>query len=90
MSHSHVDDASDKPVPKAPIPDTSSNLGSRDGCGPDLDGMCGRSGLTTGEQFKEVRDMLVPLVRNVANYESHIQTVTNSVVLLTSRITNVF
>ena len=31
--------------------------------------------------------MLLPLARSVANYESHIQTITNSVVLLTSRLT---
>ena len=53
--------------------------------GPDLDGMDHRS---YDAQFKDLRDMLVPLVRNVANFESHIQTTTNSVVLLKSRITD--
>ena len=51
--------------------------------------MCGRPGTTMEEQFKELRDMLGPLMRSVTNFESHVQTISNSVVLLTSRITNV-
>ena len=45
---------------------------------PDLDGIGRRS---FDEQFKELRDMLLPLGRSVADYESHIQTITNSVPL---------
>ena len=67
----------------------SSNAGSPNGSGHDLDGMASRS---TDEQLREIRELLLPLVplaRSVANYENHIQTITNSVVLLTSRITNI-
>ena len=77
-----TDDASDVLV--SPSPATSSNFGSPNGSGPDLDGMGGRS---TDEQLNEIQELLLPLVRNVANYESHIQT--NTVVLLTSRVTNI-
>ena len=71
------------PVP----PPLSSNVGSPDGSGHDLDGMASRS---TDDQLKEIRELLLPLVpveRSVANFENHIQTITNSVVLLTSRLT---
>ena len=47
--------------------------------------MCGRSGPTIEEQFKEFCDMLGPLVRSVTNFEGHVQTISNSVVLFTSR-----
>ena len=79
-----VDDGSNVPI--SPLPVTSSNFGSISGSGLDLDGMGHRS---YDAHFKELRDMVVPLVRNVASYESHIQTISNSVVLLTSRITNI-
>ena len=41
------------------------------------------------EQFKEFREMSGPLVRSVTNFEIHVQTISNSVGLLTSRINNV-
>ena len=53
-----VDDASNVPV--SPLPATSSNFGSPDGSGPDLDGVGSRS---YDAQFKKLRDMLGPLVR---------------------------
>ena len=89
MSHSHDDDAADILVPKSPKSATSSNFGSPNGSGPDLDGMCGRSDLAMEEQFKELRDVLGPLMRSVTNFESRVQTISNSVGLLTSRINNV-
>ena len=70
-------------------PPLLSNVGSPNGSGHDLDGMASRS---TDEQLREIRELLLPLVqfaRSVANCENHIQTITNSVVLLTSRITNI-
>ena len=79
-----VDGGSDVPI--SPMPGTSSNYGSPNGSGPDLDGMGPRS---FDAPFKELRDMLLPLARSVANYESHIQTITNSVVPLTTRLTNI-
>ena len=45
-----VDDGSDVPI--SPMPGTSSNCGSPDGSGPDLDGMGHRS---IDAQFKELR-----------------------------------
>ena len=51
-----VDDGSDVPI--SLMPGTSSNYGSPDGSGPDLDGMGHRS---IDAQFKEVRDILLPL-----------------------------
>ena len=53
----------------------SSNVGSLNGSGHDLDGMASRS---TDEQLKESRELLtllVPLARSVANFEYHIQTI---------------
>ena len=77
-------------VPKSPIPFTSLNVSSPNGSGPDLDGwMCGRSGPALEQQLKELRDISGPLVRGFAAFESHVKTISNSVVLLTSRITNV-
>ena len=55
-----VDDVSN--VPKSPLPATSLNFGSPDGSGPDLDVMGHRS---YDAQFKELRDMSLPLVRGV-------------------------
>ena len=50
--------------------------------------MYGRSGPTFEEPFKELRDVLGPLVRSVTNFEGHVQTISR-VVLVTTRITNV-
>ena len=74
-----VDDASDRPVPVSPVPITSSNWGSLNGSGADVEGMSGHS---IEEQLKELREMLGPLVRSI-------QTLAHSVVLLASRINNV-
>ena len=53
-----VDDESDVPI--SPRPATSSNVGSPNGSGPDLDGMGHRS---FDAQFKELRFILLPLAR---------------------------
>ena len=47
MSQSRTIDASGTPVPNSPMQFTSSNLGSFNGSGSDLDGMGTRSGSTT-------------------------------------------
>ena len=49
-------------------PATSSNFGSPDGSGPDLDGMPHHS---HDAQFKEVRDMLLPLVQGFKDLDKH-------------------
>ena len=72
-------------VPISPLPATSSNFGSPDGSGPDLDGVGHRS---YDAQFKELRDLL-PLVRGFADFDNHVKTISDAVVLVTSRITNV-
>ena len=67
-------------------PPLSSNFGSPDCSALDLERTVSRS---TDEQLSEIRELLLLLVllaRSVANYENHIQTITNSVVLLTSRV----
>ena len=89
MPFPRVDDASEQPVPNTPTQFTSSKFGSSNGSSPELGEMCGRSGPTTEEQFKELRDMSGPLVRSGTNFGGHVQTISSSVVLLTSRITNV-
>ena len=45
-SMAHIDDASDRPVPKSPVQFTSSTCGSLNGSGSDLDGMGTRPGIT--------------------------------------------
>ena len=59
-----VDDGSNVPV--SLLPTTSSNVGSPDGSGPDVDGMGHRA---CDAQFKELRDMLLPLVRRFADFD---------------------
>ena len=79
-----VDDGSDVPI--YPMPGTSSNYGSLNGSGPDLDGMGHRS---IDAQFKEVRDILLPLARGFADYDNHVKTLSEAVGMVTSRIASV-
>ena len=61
-------------------PPLSSNVGSPNGSGHDLNGMVSRS---IDEQLMEIREMLLPFVpcaRSVANFENNIQIITNFVV----------
>ena len=60
-----VDDGSDVLV--SLVPGTSSNYGSPNGSGPDLDGM-GHHSLDA--QFKELRDTLSPLARGFADFDN--------------------
>ena len=71
------EDAKRTALPGSPAP--LSNVGSPNGSGHELDGMASRS---TDEQLKEIRG-------SVANFENHIQTITYSVVLPTSRVPNI-
>ena len=64
-----VDDGSDVPI--SIVPGSSSNYGSPDGSGPDLDGMGHRS---IDAQFKELRDILLPLARGFAEFDNHVKT----------------
>ena len=68
------------------VPGTSSNCGSPDGSGHDLDGMGHRS---IDAQFKELRDRLLPLARGFAEFDKHVETISEAVGAVTSRITNV-
>ena len=72
-------------VPSSLLPTASSNVGSPDGSRPDVDGMG-----SCDAQFKELRDMLLPLVRRFADFvDNHVKTISDAVVLVTSRMTNV-
>ena len=77
----NVDDGSDVPI--CPMPGTSSNYLSLDG---DLDGMGSHS---SDAQFKELRDILLPLTRGLENFGNQIKTFCEDVGMVTSRITNV-
>ena len=68
------------------MPGTSSTCGSPDGSGPDLDGMGHRS---IDAQFKELRDILLPLARGFADFDNHFKTISDAVGAVTSRITSV-
>ena len=68
------------------LPATSSNLGSPSGPRPDLDGVGHRSHYA---QFKELRDILLPLARGFADFDNHVKTLSEAVSMVTSRITSV-
>ena len=77
-----VDDGSDVPI--SLVPGTSSNYGSPNGSDPDFDGMGHRS---IDDQFKELRDILLPLARGFAEFENHSKILSEAVGMVTSRIT---
>ena len=79
-----VDDGSDVLI--SPMLGTSSNSGSPDGAGPDLDGMGHRS---FDAQFKELRYILLPLARGFAEFDNHVKTLSEAVGMVTSRIASV-
>ena len=64
----------------------SSNYGSPNGSDPDFDGTGHRS---IDDQFKELRDILLPLARGFADFEIHVKTLSEAVGMVTSRITSV-
>ena len=67
-------------------PPLSSNVGSPYGSGHDLDGMGHRS---IDAQFKELRDILLPLARGFADFDYHVKTLSEAVGMVTSRIASV-
>ena len=67
-------------------PPLSSNVGSPSGSGHDLDEMGHRS---IDAQFKELRDILLPLARGFADFDKHVKTLSEAVGLVTSRIARV-
>ena len=58
-SMAHIDDASDRPVPESPVQFTTSNVGSPDGSGSDLDGMGTRPGITGDEKLDAILSKFV-------------------------------
>ena len=60
-------------------PPVSSNVGSPNGSGHDLDGMAHRS---IDAQFKELRDILLPLARGFADFGKHVKTLSEPLVWL--------
>ena len=73
-------------VPISPKPGTSLNHGSPHGSGPDLDGMGPRSFDT---QFKELRDILLPLTLGFAEFGKQVMSICEAVGIVNSRITSV-
>ena len=70
MSQSRVVDASGTPVPNSPTQLTSSNFGSPDGPGSDLDGMGTRSGSTTDEKLDALLSKCVHFETQIAQIPS--------------------
>ena len=66
-------------VPISLMLGTSSNYGSPNGSGPDLDGMGHRS---IYAQIKELRDILLPLARGFAKFVNHVKTLRPSMLSL--------
>ena len=67
-------------------PPLSSNVRSPNGSGHDLDGMGHRS---IDAQFKELRDILLPLARGFADFDNYVKTLSEAVGMVTSRIASV-
>ena len=67
------EDAMHTSLPRSPP--LSSNVGSPNGSGHDLDGMGHRS---IDAQFKELRNMLLPLARGFADFDNHIKTLSEA------------
>ena len=64
----------------------SSNHGSPNGSGPDLDGIRPSS---IDTQYKELRDMLLPLTLGFAEFDKQVKSICEAVGIVTSRITSV-
>ena len=79
-----VDDASDRPVPPSPVQLSSSNFGSLNGSGPDIDGLATRPGTSSDEKFDgnlsklahfDVHLAQFPVLQNLTSrMESHVTT----------------
>ena len=84
MSHPRVVDAFDRPVPKSPVPFSSSNFGSPNESGSDLDGMGTPPGITADEklgalvsQFAQIKEQIaqIPTITGwMSRMESHVTT----------------
>ena len=72
--------------PMCPMLGTTSNYGFPNGYGLDLDGMGHRS---IDAQFKELREILLPLARGLADSDNHVKINSEAVEIVTSRITSV-
>ena len=93
MSHLRMhEDATDKELPASPAPAYSSICGSRDGCAPDVDRMNARSSSTVQQRLKTIRVLHVQfsaLAQSVSKFDIHVQTITNAVTILTTRIARI-
>ena len=75
-------------IPGSRVPANSSNVGSPDGFDPDLDTMGGRCS-TLEDKVNEIflrLAQLLALAQSVSKFSSHVQTLTNAVGVLTTRI----
>ena len=83
MSHPHVVDAFDRPVPKTPIQFTSSKFGCPNSSVSDLDGMRTRPGVTVDEklddplsQFAQIKEQIaqIPAITGWMSRMEHVTT----------------
>ena len=72
-------------LPGSPVPAYSSNVGSLDSSGPDFDG---RSS-TLEDKLNEILSrlaQLLALAQSVSTFDSHVQTLTNALGVLSTRM----
>ena len=83
------DDAMHTSLPGSPVPDLSSNFGSPDHSAPDLERMGGRSS-TLDDKVNELLLQLAQLpflAQSVSGFESCVQTLSQSMATITTKVT---
>ena len=86
MPLSHVDKATSKELLAFLKQTNSSNVGSPSCSVPDHDAMGTRPCNTREEQIKDLSELLLPIARNVSNFEGHVQTITSSEGLIATMV----
>ena len=84
----HIDDASDRPVPPSPVQHSSSNYGSPDGSARDLDGT-GIRPSTMEEKINEIFLQLPVFLQNASRIENCVQTFYQTMTTSTANSTSV-
>ena len=85
------DEAMHTTIPGSRVPADSSNVGSPDGSCPDLDKLGGRSS-TLKDKVDDIflrLAQLLALAQSVSKFDSHVQTLTNAVDVLSTRIAGI-
>ena len=86
MPLSHVDKATSKELLAFLKQTNSSNVGSPSCSVPDHDAMGTRPCNTREEQIKDLSELLLPIARNVSNFEGHVQTITSTEGLIATMV----